>query len=400
MKQLIFMITCLLFAGKGMAQPGFTINGNVSGNADGYKVYLRSFDYPEPKINDSTVIKNGKFTFKGKLIAPQICQIIIDRTPKGKAVDRANWTSSNFYLENSVISFSGDIHTLPHYYWSRDTTVRKAVITGSATEAEYDLYKASVASLKKELGQVDERYLKEYHIPSGEGKFNTKTGIELARIYNELEEQVDAITLKFIEDHPKSMVAYDLALQQFYNTMNPKLTAAQIDNLVNIIRKGWAGTPNMEAFEKAAVQGKKTSIGQKYQDFEFSTPDGKKVMLSQYVPAGKIVMLEFWASWCGPCRGEIPHLKMLNETKSDQFSIVSISLDENEADWKKAMKEEGMNWTQITDPRGFEGEIAIAYNITGIPQSLILDREGRIMKVGLRGAFLDAYLEDLAASKL
>jgi thiol-disulfide isomerase/thioredoxin len=394
MKKIIFALACFLFAGTSNAQNNYTILGKISGKADGMKVYLKTREYPDPKINDSTVIKNGQFTFKGHVDVPVMAQIVIDRTPKGKVSDERNWTMSRFYLENSNINYSGDIQTLPHYYWSRDTTVKQPTITGSATQNEYVKYNDGIADLRKQLGKTDEEYLKVYHIPAGEGIFHTKEGITLARKYNALSKEAEEIEMNYINQHPNSVVAYDLAMQNFYS-MNSSLTVKQIDDLVGVIKKGWAGTPNMAEFEKAAASAKKTAIGEKYQDFQMSTVDGKKVMLSKYVPEGKIVMLEFWASWCGPCRGEIPHLKHLNETKSDVFNIVSISLDEKDADWHKAMKEEGMVWTQLCDPHGFEGEIAKAYNITGIPMSLILDREGRIMKIGLRGAFLDAYLEDL-----
>ena len=107
-------------------------------------------------------------------------------------------------------------------------------------------------------------------------------------------------------------------------------------------------------------------------------------------------MLEFWASWCGPCRGEIPHLREVNKHYKDKgFTIVSISIDEKEQAWKKAMKEEGMVWPQLNDRGGFKGESVKAYNISGVPYCLLLDKEGKIIKVGLRGASLDAALEDI-----
>ena len=393
MKNIILAI--LLFPLMSHAQnKNYVITGNITGKTEGLKVFLKSEGTTNKPFDDSTIIKGGKFIFKGYVEFPLLVKLIIDRTPKGEKPDQKYMLASNFYLENSAISYSGKIDSLPTYYYKKNAIVAQPIITGSASQDESVRFNAGVADLKKELAQTDNDYLRVYHIPAMENVFHTKEGIELARKYNKLEDQILDYTMNYIHSNPASVVAYDQASYMVagYTTT---LTVSQIEGLVTTISKVWEGTSNMDAFLLAAESAKKTAIGIPYQDFEFFMPDGKKVMLSEYVPKGKVVMLEFWASWCGPCRAEIPHLKHLNETKSDQFSIVSISLDENNASWQKAMKDEGMVWTQLSDPKGFEGEIARAYNIFGIPQSLILDKEGRIMKVGLRGAFLDAYLEDI-----
>ena len=389
-------LAILFFPLMALAQKkgNFILKGSISGKVDGMKVYLKSQAASATPVDDSAIIKNGQFTFKGHLNAPVMCQLIIDRTPKGKVSDAKSWSASNFYLENSTITYAGDINTLPAFYWKKDAVSKPPTIKGSATQDEFVKFNAGVADLKKELRKTDDEYLKVYHIPAMEGKFNTKEGIDLARKYNYLDESILNYTLDYIHAHPASVISYDQATYMLagYTTT---LTIPQIDDLVKTIGTKWKGTSSMKTFLATSEAAKRTAIGIKYQDFEFQTPDGKKVMLSNFVPTGKVVMLEFWASWCGPCRAEIPHLKYLNDTKSDQFSIVSISLDESNTAWQKAMKDEGMVWTQLCDSKGFEGEIAQAYNIVGIPQSLVLDKEGRIMKVGLRGAFLDAYLEDI-----
>jgi thiol-disulfide isomerase/thioredoxin len=390
----ILVVTAL----SGNAQTTFTVTGKITGEAEGMKVYLHSFESSIQKISDTAVIKNGMFIIKGKLRVPLYCQLIIDRTPAGEQASEKNWVSSNFYLENSAITYQGNIKTMPTFFYKQDCIFENPVITGSKMQDEYETFKKGQRPINEELKRTNDEYLKVYHLPAMEGKFNTAEGIKIVRQINALEDESYKYTMDYIKENPKSVVSYDQATYMLagYST---NLTQPQINNLVTIINKGWAGTANMKAFKKAAIVASKTALGKKYQNFQFTTADGKKVMLSKYVPTGKIVMLEFWASWCGPCRGEIPHLKHLNETKSDVFQIVSISLDEKESDWKKAMKEEGMVWTQLNDPHGFEGEIAKAYNIFGIPQSLILDKDGRIMKVGLRGAFLDTYIEDFIIKK-
>ena len=395
MKFKLFVYALMLLPIMSMAQnKNYTINGIVSGSTNGTKVYLKSEGIIEKPIDDSTVIMNGKFKFSGSLAAPLLVKLIVDQTPKDKKSGPNFWRASNFYLDRGDISYSGKIDSLPTFYYKKNAKTALPVITGSKAQDESERYNSKIIGLKKELSQVDDEYNKVYHFPAMEGKFNTREGIVLANKYNALEQKIQDYTFAYIHAHPESIIAFDQAyymLAGYTNTPN----IPQINDLVKTISSAWQGTYNLSPFMEASVKARKTALGIKYQDFEFTTPDGQKVMLSKYVPKGKVVMLEFWASWCGPCRAEIPHLKYLTETKSDVFSIVSISLDENKDAWKKAMKEEGMDWAQLNDAHGFEGEIAKAYNIFGIPQSLVLDREGRIMKVGLRGAFLDAYIDDM-----
>lgn len=375
-------------------KPHYKVSGNISGSRDGMKVYMKSEGVTSTPVDDSTVIKNEHFTFTGTVEYPVLVKLTIDRTPEGEKSGPSTWLASNFYLENSDITYAGDVNKLPAYYYKRNAEYQQPVIKGSATQDDNVKFNSGINAIKKEMGRIDNEYIKVYHIPAMEGKFNTEEGMKLANEYSDLNEQSIKYTFDYIHAHPESRISFDQGMYAMagYTTT---LTVPQIDDLVSTIGTAWKGASIMTEFLEEAKKAKKTALGIKYQDFEFLTPEGKKVMLSQVVPEGKIVLVEFWASWCGPCRAEIPHLKHLNETKSNDFSIVSISLDEDDASWRKAMKEEGMIWTQLVDYKGFEGEIAQAYNIFGIPHSLLLDREGRIIKVGLRGAFLDAELQKL-----
>lgn len=367
---------------------GYTIHGNIAGSKDGLKVTLQKGNVYPPVTLDSTAIRDGKFLFKGKVGQPGLYRIIIENGEEK--------LSSVFYLENSDITYSGNIDSLESYYWNEDTFRKEAAVTGSATQDLYNQYKASTRELNKKYGALDKEYLKVYHIPSAEGIFNTEQGIALTRQMEKLDKDLQIAQWNFIGQHPGSIVGYDLA-SRLLEGMYVNLTAQQIDQLTGIITQAWAAHPDKIAdFKAKADKARPIALGSKYQDIELINPKGEKVMLSAFVPQGKYVMLEFWASWCGPCRGEIPHLRhVYKEYKDKGFEIVSISIDENKADWDKAMKEEKMVWKQLCDPHSFNGPVAKVYNIQGVPTCLLLDKEGRIFKTDMRGAALDAVLQDL-----
>lgn len=394
MKKLTLAIFCCasLFSCQ-QKHEGYIINGNIAGNCDGMKVQLADeYAYP-PVVLDSTVIQKGKFRLKGKIDRPGQYQITIDKAGNG---DPADMLASRVYLENAEITYSGHIDSLPTYYWSKDTFRKAPVITGSVSQALYDQYRNETAGLRRKNSEMNEKYLQVYHIPALDGIFNTQEGIQISRELQKIGEEMNIAQWKFIEQHPETVVGYDQACQ-FLEGMYVNLTIPQIDQLTEIITKAWANDPQkVEEFKTKAEKAKNMALGAKYKDIELMTPEGKMVKLSEYMPKDKYVMLEFWASWCGPCRGEIPHLRHVYQNYKDKgFEIVSISIDEKKADWDKAMKEENMVWKQLCDPKGFNGPVAQEYNITGVPTCIILDKEGRIFKTDMRGAALDAVLLEL-----
>ena len=138
---------------------------------------------------------------------------------------------------------------------------------------------------------------------------------------------------------------------------------------------------------------KACAIGSPYIDLALQDVEGNPVKLSECIEPGKYTLVEFWASWCGPCRGEIPHLKKVYELyHAEGFNIVSISMDAKKTDWTKAIENEGMEWTQLSDLKAFEGPIHRLYNFDGIPYCVLVNPEGVIVHHNARGPELDNIL--------
>lgn len=400
MKKLTLLAAVALLAGcQPGAGPGYTLDGVLTGGEapTGMAYLQRQMPDGQMVSTDSATITDGKFSLKGHVDRPQMYTLRIDlRTDPTESV-RGKVFASNFYLENSPITFEGNLKTLPGVFYDPERPLEAPVIKGSATEDFYARFRADIKPVSDSLAVIDRRYWKEYTAPMMNDKEHkhdyTEVGVALVKEEARWRKELQEKTLAFIRENPSSVVAFD-QLVALFSDFTVNYSGKQIDEMRSWVADAWTGTPQLAALDSIVSRIKPVALGEKYADIDVQTPDGKTVKLSSLIPEGKYVMLEFWASWCGPCRAEIPHLVRVHEKYKD-FNIVSVSVDEKEADWQKAMKEERMTWTQARITGGIMGEEMKKFNITGIPMCMVLDGEGRFYRTNTRGAYLDAFLMEL-----
>lgn len=400
MKKLTLLAAVALLAGcQPGAGPGYTLDGVLTGGEAPTGMAYLQLQMPDGQMvsTDSATITDGKFSLKGHVDRPQMYTLRIDlRTDPTESV-RGKVFASNFYLENSPITFEGNLKTLPGVFYDPERPLEAPVIKGSATEDFYARFRADIKPVSDSLAVIDRRYWEEYTAPMMNDKEHkhdyTEVGVALVKEEARWRKELQEKTLAFIRENPSSVVAFD-QLVALFSDFTVNYSGKQIDEMRSWVADAWTGTPQLAALDSIVSRIKPVALGEKYADIDVQTPDGKTVKLSSLIPEGKYVMLEFWASWCGPCRAEIPHLVRVHEKYKD-FNIVSVSVDEKEADWQKAMKEERMTWTQARITGGIMGEEMKKFNITGIPMCIVLDGEGRFYRTNTRGAYLDAFLMEL-----
>ena len=389
MRRLLYGIVCLGTLVACQREPGYKISGSVPGTPDGMKVYLYNWNTPV----DSSVVKGGKFVLTGKVDVPTRYQLLIDLSPDKVESYEKDLRGSDVFVENVDIKYeSPSIDSLPSRNSFRRKVKGNVTVTGSPVHDLFLSYQEKLKPYRTRNSEAWDKYLQVYHIPALDGVFNTREGIALAREMNDAQKEITRIQWDFIKANPKSPVSVDVAQNMVYTA---KFSKADMDNLLQAIDPSLRETPGYKQLKESLESIAPIALGEKYKDLELVDENGKTVQLSDYVKPGQYNMVEFWASWCGPCRGEIPHLRHVYDAYGkgkDAFNMISVSIDDKEKDWKQALKEENMKWTQLCDLKGWKGEVINKYKIQGVPFCLILDKEGRIIDHGVRGSELDVLL--------
>lgn len=379
----IIGLIALLFAfwGCQTAERGYEVRGHFAGAPEGTTVYLG---------DDSAKIVKGKFVFKGKVDAPVLAEL------KVNAVNEYGYPDFNgtlLWINNEVIEVDCPWERLPFVY-SYSGSMK---VSGSELNDLYREYQKQSVVIGASRDSLWTIYREVYMTPLLEGgKVDGVIGRKIIKEIREIAARKRRFAQEFIVANPASPASVDVLTWQLtgQHYSNPEAL-----NMIYSLDTTLKAIPAYKELLKAYNEFRPTAKGEKYMNVDLTDREGKTVKLSDVIVPGKYNMLEFWASWCGPCRGEIPHLRHVHEVLGDDFNIISISIDEKEADWKKAMKEEAMVWTQLRDAQGWKGGACQAYHVNGVPYCLLLDGDGNIIGGDLRGAELDLVLTELLGEK-
>jgi len=352
MKKIVFILLIgTILASCAGQKDKYTINGKING-ADSGMVYLQKFDVSEWVKLDSAKLEKGVFTFKGKVDMPEMW--IVSYRPKQIFVP--------VFVENSKIS-------VEIYADSTD----KSIITGSATHDLYKLYQKQNDSLNK----LVEACYKEYKAAKDAGdSVKMKKADSVSDV---LDNSLKKNIIGFAKAHSASVVGAYLVMRNAWQIELPELEGIAATFDTNMNRSTYVQSVKKRVDILKAVQ-----IGQVAPDFTLNDTTGKPVALSSL--KGKILLVDFWASWCGPCRHENPNVVRAYQGYNKKgFDVLGVSFDTDHGKWVKAIKDDGLTWTHVSDLKGWGNAAGKLYGIMSIPANVLLDKDQKIIGRNLRG---------------
>jgi len=327
---------------KPVAENGFTVSGILKGFDDNTTIDLLNPNTGAPEASGKIIA--GKFTITGKMPFPDYRVLVVNGQPPYLPL----------YLDNSNVKIVGTKEGF-----------EKASITGSASHNEFIAFNAIAKPYEKIFMQQEE----------ADPETAKKAATELQQ---------------FIGQYPNSYVT-PLAIYRVHQlTDDVDVLEKSYDKLSADVKKA-----SVAVYLATIIKdNKKFPVGKPLDDFSQADTSGKMISLSSL--RGKYVLVDFWASWCGPCRQENPNIVAnFNKYKNKNFTVLGVSLDKSKEPWLEAIKADGLAWTHVSDLKGWNNEVSTKFEIFSIPQSLLLDPQGNVIAKNLRGLALEAKLAEL-----
>jgi len=367
LKSIILCSAVAVLCACSKAPTGYTITGTVDGAADGDTVFLfaQVREYYGTYPVDSTYVKSGKFTFTGDIEGADFRLLSVMR-------------NGERFANATMVIEPGEITVNMH---AGDET--KSEVKGGKNHQLYREFVEHVDAINAKAQPLWQQM-----------QDSTLTAERAEQIKKQLEasaNEYNAYTKKFIIDHIPSGVS-DMLLGYYSSDMDD----ADVEEIVAAMEKGGSTLPFFKAVKAERAELAKTGVGAKFTDFSMDGIDGEKLRVADIVAKNELTLIDFWASWCGPCMAEMPNVKAAyDQYHAKGFEVVGVSLDDDDSAWRAAVKQLKLTWPQLCDHKGWNNEAAQIYHVKAIPTNVLIGKDGIIVAKDLRGDELIAKVGEL-----
>ncbi|MBB4026612.1 MULTISPECIES: TlpA disulfide reductase family protein [Butyricimonas] len=338
------------------AQSGYKVTGTVEGMPDG-KAIIATVNGSSLDTLAKADVKNGSFEFTGNVSEPTGAYIMV--IGQRGAIP--------FMLENANITVNAGQAGL--------------TVTGSEGQKIYDQFMAINTTTQQEAMKLQQEY------QAANGDQAKMQAVQEA--YAKLMTDAQAKETELIKANPDSYVSTFVIVSSM-----GQMEYEQLKERYNLLGEKAKASAQGKAIAAQIAKLESTAIGQIAPNFTITTPEGESISL--YDIKGKVKLIDFWASWCGPCRGENPHVvEIYKEYHPKGLEIFGVSLDNNKEAWVKAIADDGLVWKHGSDLKGWQSAPAQLYSVSGIPHTVLLDENNKIIAKNLRGDELKQKIAEL-----